>query len=341
MKDLKELDKKIEDRKDDHIKLSLKSQASILKDDRFYYEPILSGNNTDKVLKPFIFLGKTLRTPIWVSSMTGGTKAAKNINLNLARACNEFGMGMGLGSCRSILKDSTNIEDFQIRKVIGKDLPLYANLGIAQIEELLFKKDLNLINILIKNLDADGLVIHINPLQEFLQPEGDIIHQPPIETIKEIINKIDYPLIVKEVGQGMGPDSLKELLLLPISAIELASYGGTNFSNVEIQRNKSKFIKEYLPLSYVGHSASEMLIYINDLVDILGSRRKCKEIIISGGIKNFLDGYYFLKNSKLPAIYGQASTLLQYAQGNYEDLNSFLKAQILGLSMANQFLRVK
>ena len=172
------------DRKKDHIDLAFQARTGNDEiDSRFNYEPMLSHHPTGD-LKPFEFLRKTLRAPIWVSSMTGGTELAGHINRNLARACREFGLGMGLGSCRPILLNDEHFADFDMRNIIGEDLPFYANLGIAQLEELVLKDDIEPVNQLIRKLRADGLIIHVNPMQEWLQPEGDRISQPPIDTIK-------------------------------------------------------------------------------------------------------------------------------------------------------------
>jgi isopentenyl-diphosphate delta-isomerase len=116
------------------------------------------------------------------------------------------------------------------------DQPLYINLGIAQIEQLLNNNDSVRIKELINKLDADGLIIHVNPMQEWLQPEGDRFRQSPIDTIKRVIDIADFKIIVKEVGQGMGPASLKSLLALPLEAIDFAANGGTNFALLEILR---------------------------------------------------------------------------------------------------------
>ena len=105
-------------RKQDHIELAFQSQVDEGKlDSRFYYEPLLSGHPKENALNSFQFLGKKLNAPIWVSSMTGGTEWAKTINQNLARACNEFGMGMGLGSCRSLIYSDETLSDFDVRFV--------------------------------------------------------------------------------------------------------------------------------------------------------------------------------------------------------------------------------
>ncbi|MCF8345639.1 MAG: hypothetical protein K9G38_00395 [Bacteroidales bacterium] len=329
----------LENRKKDHIDLAFRSQTGRPEiDDRFRYEPILSAH-PQKSLQPFIFLGKEHRIPVWVSSMTGGTKLAGTINRNLARACREYGMGMGLGSCRIILKDDTYFEDFNMRPVIGPDMPLWANLGIAQIEELIDSDKTILAEHLVERLEADGLIIHVNPMQEWFQPEGDVLKYPPLESISRFIDKFKYPVIVKEVGQGIGPQSLKALLQLPLQAIEFAAFGGTNFARVELLRDENAEASLFEPMSYIGEDALSMVESVNA---IIASREPvCKELIISGGIKNFLDGYYLVQKSGLPAIYGMASTFLKYAQEDYEQLQKFLEGQIKGLEMAYAYLTIK
>lgn len=329
----------MESRKKDHINLAFQSQTpKDMLDNRFYYEPMLSAHPTG--LKPLSFLGKIINAPIWVSSMTGGTEMAGKINRNLARACKEFGFGMGLGSCRVILNDDKHLADFDMRDIIGDDLPFYANLGICQVEQLIDEGNTAKITELLKRLRADGLIVHVNPIQEWIQPEGDRIKHPPIDTIKRLLDLVHAPVIVKEVGQGMGPDSLFELLHLPLAAIEFAAYGGTNFAEIERLRDASANSQLIEPLSKIGMDAYQML----DLTNSIVSREKdiqCKQLIISGGIKTFLDGYYLVEKSKLPAVYGQASSFLRFAKESYDELQMFVSAQIKGLEMASAYLKIK
>lgn len=331
-----------ESRKKDHIELAFKSQVSLdALDDRFYYEPAISGHPLEDHDLSIEILNSSLKVPIWVSSMTGGTELAKTINTNLSKACEEFGMGMGLGSCRSLLDSNERMHDFDMRKYMPNQ-PLYANLGVAQIEELINSGKLDLIDNLVKKLQADGLIIHINPMQEWLQPEGDIYHMAPVEMIVRIIDKFpDLKLIVKEVGQGMGPKSLKALYSLPIQAIDFAAGGGTNFAKLELFRSDESLANNYAGLAKVGHSALEMVNLANKVIEELGSRCLCHETIISGGVRNFLDGYYLTEKLKSQAIYGQASSFLKNAMGDYESLNTYITAQVKGLKMANAFLTVK
>lgn len=329
----------MEDRKKDHIDLAFESQTSRNElDKRFHYEPMLAAHPTGD-WQPFGFLGKTCRIPLWVSSMTGGTSLARKINQNLATVCKEFGFGMGLGSCRIILRDQTHFSDFDMRGFIGDDLPFYANLGICQVEELIETNNFQLITELVKRLQSDGLIIHVNPMQEWFQPEGDVLKRPPIETIKKVLDKANFPVIVKEVGQGIGPLSLKELLKLPLEAVEFAAFGGTNFAKVELLRDNTDAMSLFEPLSTIGEDAIEMLDSVNQIAAT--EKISCNQLIISGGVKTFLDGYYLIQKSKIPAVYGQASNFLKYAREDTDALRNYVSQQIKGLKMANAYLRIK
>jgi isopentenyl-diphosphate delta-isomerase len=328
----------MENRKRDHIDLAFESQ--ILKDlidRRFYYEPMLKPHPSGE-LATFPFGKKVMKAPVWVSSMTGGTKLAGKINSNLARVCKDYGMGMGLGSCRIIMDDDTYFEDFNVRDIIGEEQPLYANLGIAQVEELLENNKERQIKELITKLRADGLIIHVNPLQEWFQPEGDRLKYSPIDTLKRLLDVSDYPLIVKEVGQGMGYNSLKELLKLPLLAIEFAAFGGTNFAKLELMRSEPVKKELFEPLSKVGHDAYQMLEMVNQIHE--NEEVNTHSLIISGGVKTFLDGYYLIQKSKFPAIYGMASGFLKYAKESYEEVHAFAGYQVKGLKLAYNYLTI-
>lgn len=337
-----ENDPNAENRKRDHIDLAFKSRVEAARlDNRFYYEPMLSAHPDDKTSGDFNFLGKKMQVPIWVSSMTGGTEKAFTINSNLARACREFGMGMGLGSCRSLLSGDVRLKDFNFRKIIGDELPFYANLGVAQVEQLFQQGETNKIKMLIDRLNADGLILHINPFQEWLQPEGDRFIKSPLDTLTRLLDEIPgLSVIVKEVGQGFGPKSLEALLQLPLAAIEFGAAGGTNFAMLEMLRDENK-IELFEGIARVGHTAEEMVGFINDIISERNDKILCKQVIISGGVKDFLDGYYLTHKINAPAIYGQASAFLKYAQGDYQTLHDYVETQVKGLALAGAFLTVR
>lgn len=327
-------------RKDEHVDLALKSRNEEI-DSRFYYEPMLSAHPNLEKHWPTVIGTKTLKYPIWVSSMTGGTDKTNAINQRLAKAVGKYGLGMGVGSARIALEDSRQRENFKLRSLIGAEGAFYLNFGIAQIEQLIAKDGLRAIEELCTYLEADGVIIHVNPLQEWLQPEGDRIKVAPIKTIKQFIDQVACPVIVKEVGQGFGYQSLKALMELPITAIEFAANGGTNFSKLELMRQQ--VVKPYLlPFVWVGQSAEEMVQLSNQLLEQEPKTQvQCRTFIISGGIQNFLDGFYLIKRSKGTALYGQASAFLRPAMESQEALNEFIEYQIQGLLLARAFLSLK
>jgi isopentenyl-diphosphate delta-isomerase len=326
------------DRKLEHIKLAIDSQTRLAEQDlRFNYEPMLSAHPENPDLS-IVFLGKKMLTPVWVSSMTGGTGVARTINGNIARACREFGMGMGLGSCRKILFDKTHWDDFNFREEIG-DQPFWANLGVAQIEELLASKNIQAVVDLVGELRADGLIIHVNPLQEWFQPEGNRLKRSPLQTIQHLLDQVQLKVIVKEVGQGFGPESLQQLLALPIEAIEFGAYGGTNFSKLEMLRGDKQKLEASLPFAFVGQSASQMVNSVNQIL-AENPNPACRQLIISGGIQNALDGYYLTSKSQLPSVFGMASAVLKHASESYESLAGFIENQIQALSLANAYLKI-
>jgi isopentenyl-diphosphate Delta-isomerase len=330
-------------RKSAHIELAFKSQIEANRlDARFDYEPMLAAHPPKRGFdRPFSFVGKTLKCPIWVSSMTGGTAEAGIINRNLARACGQFGMGMGLGSCRQLLYDDTYLADFAVRSLLGPEVPLYANLGVAQVEQLFLRGEGDRMPELLHRLDADGLILHVNPLQEAMQPEGDHFVRPPIEVVQEVLERYQFRCIVKEVGQGFGPASMRALLQLPLEAVEFAAAGGTNFAKLELLRSDAERQAIFERIAEVGHTAVEMLHLARQACDALGQQVKTKHLILSGGVRDYMDGYYLLERSPLPAAYGQASGFLRHARGTYEALEVFIKAQLEGLALAQAFLRVR
>ncbi len=326
------------DRKRDHIDLAFESHThGASRDQRFDYEPALTTFPNHHVHADCYFLGKALRFPIWISSMTGATEKAARINKNLARACNDFGLGMGLGSCRTLLDSDENLGDFAVRQYIGSQ-PLYANLGIAQVIQLIVQKKTLKIRHMLDKIDADGLIVHINPIQEWLQPEGDpIVGITPYQAIESLLEQCDYPLIVKEVGQGIGPRSLEALLQLPLAAIEFGAYGGTNFAKLESLRDPITEVID--PICYVGHSISDMIDSIRSIAE--QKTLVCKEFIISGGIQSYLDGYYYNECLPFNSVYGQASGFLRHATGDYDSLANYVQRQVDGYMFAMRYLRIK
>jgi len=326
-------------RKSDHIELAFRSQLSE-NDSRFYYEPLFAPSPELSLIPSVQIAGKTMKAPWWISSMTGGAEKAGTINANLAKAAKKYGLGMGLGSCRPVLEQTESARDFKIRPLIG-DQPLFANLGIAQLQELFLNNQSKRVIELIDSLEADGLIIHVNPLQEWFQPEGDTFKFNSLDTIKRCIDAFQFPLMVKEVGQGMGPKSLKALLELPLEAVDYGAFGGTNFSLLENLRSSGVRSEEWVPATRIGHNAVEMSNWICDFKNEPDFAINAKNIFVSGGIKNFLDGYYHLLKVPHNVVYAQASPFLKYALLGEEPLNEYIESQLHGLAMSYSYLSLK
>jgi isopentenyl-diphosphate Delta-isomerase len=320
-------------RKGDHINLVNDSQVSSHSlDTRFFYEPLIHGHHHFTV-SPFKILGKSLLFPLWISSMTGGAENSTSLNKMFAKVCKKYSLGMGLGSCRQLLTSDDCLEDFAVRKYCGDDVPLFANLGVAQIEQLLSAGKVSLIKDLVNKLEVDGIFMHINPLQEYLQPEGDRFSVSPLETLKNLLDKLDFPIGVKEVGQGMGPQGLKELSKLPLACLELSGFGGTNFSKIEQFRSncpveydvKKSFIN-------VGHTCQDMIEFLND-IDSLDY-----PVIISGGVNSAIDAHHLISQSNHASIYGIAFRALKHALNGESALEKFIECEMEAFCVAKSLL---
>ena len=332
----------MEEKKRQHIDFSSKAQVSVeMRNSFFNYEPLFGTHPTEEELSVATpFLGYTLGAPLWISSMTGGTERAGEINEKLARVCAEFSLGMGLGSCRPLLLGDESFRDFNLRPLLGEGTPFYANLGIAQIEELIKDKALDRVLGLVDRLQASGLIVHINPLQEWFQREGDRFKRPPLEILQELLEETSLHLIVKEVGQGIGPKSLKALMQLPLSAIEFGAFGGTNFSRLESLRDEKRPWRERGELALVGHGPVEMITHINTILEREKETILCKNFIISGGIRNALTGLQLMKQCRGKSIFAMAKPFLDAALGDYETLRAFVLDILEEMAMAKAFLDV-
>lgn len=302
-----------------------------LRDERFFYEPILSAH-PEKVKSKISFGAWNFNFPLWISSMTGGADHANTINSRLAAACEEFELGMGLGSLRPLLDNRQSREDFDVKHLMPSR-PLFGNIGIAQLEELIEKKEKTKITDLTGELKLDGLIIHVNPLQEWFQPQGDRFKHPPLETIENFLSDSSIPVIVKEVGHGMGPGSLAALMRLKLLAIEFGAFGGTNFSLLETKRvtTANGFV-------YVGHSAQEMVDFVSDIQKTQKSIQ-VKNFIISGGVKDILTGFELTQ--KLPnSLMGMANSVLGPARSGERELSSFIADMRDQYALAEAYLKV-
>jgi isopentenyl-diphosphate Delta-isomerase len=178
------------------------------------------------------FLGMPLRAPLMISSMTGGTQRAAEINRRLARGAEAAGIALALGSGRAMLEDPALRTTFDVRTVAPK-VVLFANLGAVQLN---YKVTIDDAQRLVHELGAGGLYLHLNPLQEALQRDGDTNFRSLAPKIATLCARLDVPVIVKSVGSGIAPSTAKRLVECGVAAIDVAGAGGTSWALVEGRR---------------------------------------------------------------------------------------------------------
>ena len=224
-------------RKADHIRISLEEDVSFemltagFERYRFVHcaLPEISLEDVDTTVH---FLGRRLQAPLLISSMTGGTPQGREINRRLARAAQGAGIGMGLGSLRAALEDPALAETYRVRD-IAPDILLLANLGAVQLN---YGYTVDHCQRAVEMVEADGLILHLNPLQEALQPEGQTDFSGLLRKIEAVCRTLEVPVIVKEVGWGLSADVARRLADAGVAALDVAGAGGTSWSQVEMYR---------------------------------------------------------------------------------------------------------
>jgi isopentenyl-diphosphate delta-isomerase len=271
------------------------------------------------------FLGHNFKAPIIIDSMTGGTPEATKINSRLSLAAEKFGLGMGLGSQRAGLLSSELAETYSIARSNAPNAFLVANIGGAQLSKGLKIKD---IKNMIQMIEADALVIHLNPLQELIQPEGEPKYKGVLSRIKEICSNFDIPIIVKEVGAGISMNVAKRLQSAGVSAINVAGSGGTSWAGVEKLRAETAHDSNKINLGELfwdwGIPTAVSLIEVRKSVKI--------PVIASGGIRNGLE---IAKCVTLGAnMCGMAFPFLRHASKSLESLYEFTSRTLIELRSA-------
>jgi isopentenyl-diphosphate delta-isomerase len=225
-----------------------------------------------------VFLGKPLRAPVMISSMTGGFDLAKKVNRNLAAAAQELGVAMGVGSQRVALENQEAEESFQVRPV-APDILLFANLGAVQLN---YGYTVDHCRRAVEMIQADGLILHLNALQEAIQPEGNRNFKGLGDKIAQVCRELSVPVMAKEVGFGISGDVALRLRAAGVRAIDVAGLGGTSWYAVEARRAVKG--KKRLDGTFAGWGipTEEALVMVRQAVPDL-------EVVASGGIRNGLD----------------------------------------------------
>src|SRR5215216_337729 len=182
------------------------------------------------------FLGKPMRAPLLISSMTGGAHDVAQINLALAQAAQVLGLAMGVGSQRSAIRDAQLAYTYQVRRV-APDIPLLANLGAVQLN---YGYGVDECRRAVEMIEADALILHFNALQEAVQPEGNTNFKGLLKKIEQVCRHVGVPVIAKEVGNGIGANAARRLIDAGVWGIDVAGAGGTSWSEVERFRQASE-----------------------------------------------------------------------------------------------------
>lgn len=247
------------------------------------------------------FFGKHLRAPLLVSSMTGGASEAERINRNLAYGAQAGGIAMGVGSQRAAIEDESFARTYQVRDV-APDILLFANLGAIQLN---YRYGIEQCRRAVEMIKADALILHLNPLQEALQQNGNTNWSGLLTKIETVVKQLGVPVIVKEVGFGISEDAARQLESIGVAAIDVAGAGGTSWAAVESRRASTERLRALAEKFWDwGIPTAESLIR---------AQRGAPHtpILASGGIR---DGIQVAKALALgAALAGLASPMLKLA----------------------------
>jgi isopentenyl-diphosphate Delta-isomerase len=301
----------ISNRKADHIRINLEedvrsSLTTGLEDYRFIHEA-LPELDLDAVDLSQVLFGKTARIPVLISSMTGGTPEAGQINQILAEAAQNTGAAMGVGSQRAALEDPDAAETFRVRK-FAPDILLFANLGAVQLN---YGYQIDHCRRAVDMIEADALILHLNPLQEAVQPEGDTRFSGLAKKIEAVCRSLPVPVIAKEVGWGISEKTARLLAETGVAAIDVAGAGGTSWSQVE------KFRIQNPGLARVASAFRDWGIPTAESIEMVRRAAPGLPIFASGGLRSGVD---IAKCIALGAcLGGMAGVFLKAAARSLED----------------------
>jgi len=237
--------------------------------------------NPDELDLSTEFLGFEFKAPIVISAMTGGTSKAAEINANLAKAAEEHGIGMCLGSGRAFLEEPSSAYSFKVARENAPSIFISANIGFQE----LFRYSWSSLRRLVESIGADALTVHLNPLQELLQYEGAPRFRGILERLRRLIEDSEVPVIVKETGSGISMEDARLLSSIGVDAIEVAGAGGTSWASVEYYRSLEAGEAEKARLAETfwdwGIPTVSSIIEVRSITDA--------PLIASGGVRSGLD----------------------------------------------------
>lgn len=274
-----------ESKKQHHIELCLREEVVFsgncehIFNEIFLVHRAIPGIKLDSVDLSVKFLGYELRAPIVIEAMTGGLSISRSINENLARIAHKFKISIGVGSQRPILQSSFKqevIDTYRVVREIAHDVPVIGNIGIVQLREM----NIDVLKMLVDTINADALAIHLNPAQEAVQPEGDTDFSEDLYyKVRDVIQELGVPVIIKEVGHGLSMEVLSKLVKLGARYVDTAGACGTNWALVEALRNPKESVNYYVGLELANWGIPTPL-------SVIEARSISRELVIigSGGV---------------------------------------------------------
>jgi len=272
----------ISQRKAEHVEISLSDRSSYKKTTGFerydFIHNALPEIDLDEVTTEVSFLSRTFAFPLFISSMTGGYAKGGAVNAIIAAFCEKENLPFGVGSQRILIEKPESADTFSIVRDKAPNAFIAANLGGCQVVDAVKSGS---IDVMIDSIQADAVIVHLNVLQELMQPEGDRSFRGTLNGIEQLVKMTELPVIVKETGAGINASAAQRLVDVGVSVIDVAGAGGTSWSRIENERDpdhphKRVFDEWGIPT-------------VDCLLDIKENGPQNCEIIASGGIRSSFD----------------------------------------------------
>lgn len=309
------------ERKAEHLRLARDERMQLATrpfDEWIFEHDALPGLALEETDPSVDFLGRRLEAPLLVSCMTGGTAEARTLNRRLAQVAEAGRVALGVGSQRAALDDPGLIATYDVRDV-APSVPILANLGAVQLN---YGFGVSECRRAVEMIDADALVLHLNPLQEALQPEGQTDFRGLVGKMGEIARALDVPVVAKEVGMGISAKVARRLLEVGIRIVDVAGSGGTSWARIEAHRSGERSTGELF--AGWGIPTPDAIREVGEVEGVT--------VIGSGGLRSGLD---VAKAVALGSdVAGMAYPFLRTASRSVDEAHAFLERTVRELRIA-------
>ncbi|GCE27281.1 type 2 isopentenyl-diphosphate Delta-isomerase [Dictyobacter alpinus] len=325
----------VKQRKIEHVNIALERDVSAPQragwSDVQFVHQALPEVDLDAIDLSTTFLGQPLRYPIFMSSLTGGHPDVVNINRNLARAAEHYGLAMGVGSQRAAILNPDLAESYTVVRETAPSAFLIANIGAPQLIQQADHSPFTLEQVqrAIKMIKANALAIHMNSLQEAAQPEGDRNAFGEVEAIKQLVQQMELPVIAKETGAGVSREQALLLRSCGVSAIDVGGAGGSSMSAMEAARSESRGDERTMNIGLLYRDWG-----IPTPISVIEAGTANLPLISTGGVRSGLDAARALALGA--TLVGIGFPLLKAASESYEKVCEVIESTVAQLKVAMQ-----